>query len=130
MSKWVAATNTRSFSKPTTAPSPTSANRIQGDRVVIYLSMSVEGAVEMQTCTRIGATHSVVFGGFSSNSLNERLVDVGPIALITADEQMRGDKALPLKNIDEAIAAGACEKVNDVSVYRQALHLLAPKKIC
>lgn len=92
----------------------------KGDRVVIYMPMSIEGVVAMQACARIGATHSVVFGGFSSKSLNERLVDVGAVALITADEQMRGGKALPLKNIaDEAIAAGGCEAVKSVIVYRR-----------
>ncbi|HMC48011.1 MAG TPA: acetate--CoA ligase, partial [Caballeronia sp.] len=74
----------------------------------------------MQACARIGATHSVVFGGFSSKSLNERLVDVGAVALITADEQMRGGKALPLKSIaDEAIAAGGCDAVTSVIVYKR-----------
>ena len=92
----------------------------KGDRVVIYMPMSVEGVVAMQACARIGATHSVVFGGFSSKSLNERLVDVGAVALITSDEQMRGGKALPLKSIaDEAIAAGGCDAVMSVIVYKR-----------
>ncbi|SEI37844.1 acetate--CoA ligase [Paraburkholderia diazotrophica] len=92
----------------------------KGDRVVIYMPMSVEGVVAMQACARIGATHSVVFGGFSSKSLNERLVDVGAVALITSDEQMRGGKALPLKNIaDEALAMGGCEAVKTVIVHKR-----------
>ena len=91
-----------------------------GDRVIIYMSMSIEGVVAMQACARIGATHSVVFGGFSAKSLQERIVDVGAVAVITADEQLRGGKALPLKVIvDEALALGECEKVKNVVVYKR-----------
>ncbi|HEY2630042.1 MAG TPA: AMP-binding protein, partial [Usitatibacter sp.] len=61
----------------------------KGDRVLIYMPMSVEAVVAMQSCARIGATHSVVFGGFSAKSVQERIVDAGAIALITADGQMR-----------------------------------------
>ena len=82
----------------------------KGDRVVIYMPMSVEGVVAMQACARIGATHSVVFGGFSAQSLRDRIADTGAVMVITADEQMRGGKALPLKAIvDEALALGGCD---------------------
>jgi acetyl-CoA synthetase len=92
----------------------------KGDRVVIYMPMSVEGIVAMQACARIGATHSVVFGGFSSKSLHERIVDVGAVAVITADEQMRGGKTLPLKAIvDEALAMDGTDAVTTCLVYRR-----------
>jgi acetyl-CoA synthetase len=92
----------------------------KGDRVIIYMSMSVEGVAAMQACARIGATHSVVFGGFSAKSLQERIIDAGAVAVITADEQKRGGKALPLKAIvDEALAMGGCESVKDVIVYKR-----------
>jgi acetyl-CoA synthetase len=92
----------------------------KGDRVVIYMSMSVEGVVAMQACARIGATHSVVFGGFSAQSLRDRIEGAGAVMVITADEQMRGGKQLPLKAIvDEAIALGGCESVKDVIVYKR-----------
>ena len=92
----------------------------RGDRVIIYMPMSVEGVVAMQACARIGATHSVVFGGFSAKSLQERIIDAGAVAVITADEQMRGGRQLPLKAIvDEAIAMGGCDVVKNVVVYQR-----------
>ncbi|WP_194721770.1 acetate--CoA ligase [Noviherbaspirillum malthae] len=92
----------------------------KGDRVVIYMPMSVEGIVAMQACARIGATHSVVFGGFSAKSLQERIIDAGAVAVITADEQVRGGKQLPLKAIvDEAIAMGGCEHLKNVVIYQR-----------
>ncbi|HEU4852918.1 MAG TPA: acetate--CoA ligase [Telluria sp.] len=92
----------------------------KGDRVIIYMPMSVEGVAAMQACARIGATHSVVFGGFSAKSLQERIIDAGAVAVITADEQVRGGKSLPLKSIvDEALALGGCESIKDVIVYRR-----------
>ena len=84
------------------------------------MPMSIEGVVAMQACARIGATHSVVFGGFSAKSLQERIIDAGAVAVITADEQMRGGKALPLKAIvDEALGMGGCEAIRNVVVYRR-----------
>jgi len=92
----------------------------RGDRVVIYLPMSVEGIVAMQACARIGATHSVVFGGFSAQSLRDRMESSGAVALITSDGQFRGGKALPLKPIaDEALTMGGCEAVKNVLVVKR-----------
>ena len=92
-----------------------------GDRVVIYMPMSIEGVAAMQACARIGATHSVVFGGFSAKSLQERIIDVGATAVITADAQIRGGKEIPLKAVvDEAINMGGCEKISNVVVYKRA----------
>ena len=92
----------------------------KGDRVVIYMPMSVEGVIAMQACARIGATHSVVFGGFSAKSLQERIIDAGAVAVITSDEQVRGGKHLPLKAIvDDAFALGGCEAVRNVIVYQR-----------
>jgi acetyl-CoA synthetase len=92
----------------------------KGDRVVLYLPMSVEGVIAMQACARIGATHSVVFGGFSAQSLRDRIEDAGAVVVITADEQQRGGKALPLKAIvDEALSLGGCESIRRVIVYKR-----------
>ncbi len=92
----------------------------KGDRVVIYMPMSVEGVAAMQACARIGATHSVVFGGFSAKALQDRIVDTGAVAVFTADQQVRGGKQLPLKAIvDEALSLGGCDAVKNVIVYKR-----------
>src|SRR4051812_44964681 len=92
----------------------------KGDRVLIYMPMSIEAVVAMQACARLGATHSGVFGGFSAKSGQERLVDAGAVALITADGQMRGGKEITLKPAcDEAMAMGGCEAVKTVIVYKR-----------
>ncbi|MBI2959686.1 MAG: acetate--CoA ligase [Betaproteobacteria bacterium] len=92
----------------------------KGDRVLIYMPMSIEVVTAMQACARIGATHSVVFGGFSAKSLHERILDAGATEVITADGQLRGGREIPLKAaVDEAFAMGGCEGVKNVIVYRR-----------
>ena len=92
----------------------------KGDRVVIYMPMTIEGVVAMQACVRIGATHSVVFGGFSAKALQERIQDAGAVAVITANYQMRGGKELPLKAIvDEGLALGGCDSIKNVVVFQR-----------
>jgi acetyl-CoA synthetase len=92
----------------------------KGERVLIYMPMSIEVVTAMQACARIGATHSVVFGGFSAKSVQERIIDAGAVSVITADGQMRGGKEIPLKPaIDEAIGMGGCEGVKSVIVYKR-----------
>jgi acetyl-CoA synthetase len=92
----------------------------KGDRVIIYMPMRIEAVVAMQACARIGAIHSVVFGGFSAKSLHERIIDAGAIAIVTADEQVRGGKYNPLKaTVDEAINMGNASSVKSVVVYKR-----------
>jgi len=92
----------------------------RGDRVIIYMPMSIEAVVAMQACARIGATHSVVFGGFSAKSLHERILNAGAVAVITADEQHRGGKINYLKTaVDEALAMGETDSVHAVVVYKR-----------
>ena len=93
----------------------------KGERVLIYMPMSIQAVVAMQACARIGAIHSVVFGGFSAKSVHERILDTGAIAVLTADGQFRGGKEIPLKPvIDEACALGGCETVKTVIVYKRS----------
>jgi len=93
----------------------------KGDRVIIYLPMSIEGVVAMQACARIGAIHSVVFGGFSAAALRDRIEDAGAVLIITADEQCRGGKNIPLKPaVDEALTLGGCGSVRNVVVYQRS----------
>src|SRR5436190_10164381 len=99
------------------------------DRVLIYMPMSIEAVVSMQACARIGATHSVVFAGFSAKSVQERIVDAGAVALITADGQYRGGKEIALKPaVDEAIGLGGCEKLRNVIVYKRTGSNIAMKE--
>ncbi len=92
----------------------------KGDRVVIYMPMSAEAVIAMQACARIGAIHSVVFGGFSAKSLHERIVDAQAKLVITADAGMRGGRATALKSaVDEALTLGGAECVSRVIVYQR-----------
>ena len=76
----------------------------KGDRVIIYLPTIPEAAIAMLACARIGAVHSVVFGGFSADSIRDRIADSGAIAVITADGSYRRGGIVPLKkNVDDAL---------------------------
>jgi acetyl-CoA synthetase len=91
----------------------------RGDRVVIYMPLIPEAIVAMQACARIGAVHSVVFGGFSANAVKDRIEDAGAKLVITADAGWRGGHAVELKAaVDKALSEG-CESVEKVVVYRR-----------
>ena len=90
----------------------------KGDRVCIYMPMVPEAAVAMLACARIGAVHSVVFGGFSPESIKDRILDSDCRVVITADEGLRGNKRIPLKaNMDEALVH--CPNVHTVLVLKR-----------
>jgi acetyl-CoA synthetase len=92
----------------------------KGDMVTIYLPMIPEAAVAMLACARIGAPHSIVFGGFSPDALAGRIVDCGAKAVITADEGLRGGRKVPLKaNVDKALQAKGTDVVETVVVVKR-----------
>jgi len=91
----------------------------KGDRVTIYLPMIPDAAVAMLACARIGAVHSVVFGGFAPNSIADRVADCGSKLIITADEGLRGSRKIPLKaNVDAALKLPGTSSVETVLVVR------------
>jgi acetyl-CoA synthetase len=91
----------------------------RGDRVIIYLPQIPEAVIAMQACARIGAVHSVVFGGFSANAVKDRIEDAGAKLVVTADGGWRGGHAIELKAaVDKALADG-CDSVQNVIVYRR-----------
>ena len=92
----------------------------KGDRVTIYMPMIPEAAYAMLACARLGAIHSVVFGGFSPDSLASRIEDANRAFVITADEGLRGGRKVPLKaNVDAAIDRVGADAVDHVLVVRR-----------
>lgn len=94
----------------------------KGDRVVIYMPMVPEAVVAMQACARIGAIHSVVFGGFSAESLRDRIDDAQAVMLITADGGTRGGKIVPLKETADKALSNGCDSINNVIVLKRSAH--------
>jgi len=90
-----------------------------GDRVVIYMPMVPEAVIAMQACARIGAVHSVVFGGFSANSLRDRIIDAGAKMLITADGGHRGGSIVELKAAADQALDGGCDTIQGVVVLNR-----------
>ncbi|MCG6364351.1 AMP-binding protein, partial [Vibrio fluvialis] len=92
----------------------------KGDVVCIYMPMVPEAAVAMLACTRIGAVHTIVFGGFSPEALAGRIIDSNAKLVITADEGVRGGRAVPLKkNVDEALCNPEVKNISKVMVLKR-----------
>src|SRR3569832_2054482 len=94
----------------------------RGDRVVIYMPMIPEAVIAMQACARIGAIHSVVFGGFSAESLKDRIEDAGAKLLITADGGHRGGRIVELNHAADKALSHGCATIEQVIVYRRTDH--------
>src|ERR1700754_3864940 len=103
----------------------------KGDRVTIYMPMVIDTAVAMLACARIGAVHSVIFGGFSPDSIAGRINDCDSKIVLTADEGRRGGKTIPLKkNVDEALAkATGVHRVIVVKVTGNAVNMQAGRDV-
>ncbi|MDG6777881.1 acetate--CoA ligase [Thiomicrorhabdus sp. zzn3] len=91
----------------------------KGDRVIIYMPMIPQAVIAMQACARIGAIHSVVFGGFSAEALRDRIVDAGAKLVITTNGSLRGGKSIPLKSAVDKALEHDCEHVKKVIVYKR-----------
>ncbi len=91
----------------------------QGDRVILYMPMVPEAVIAMHACARIGVIHSVVFGGFSAESLRSRIEDAGAKAVITADGGYRGGRIIPLKSACDIALSQGCESVETVFVLKR-----------
>ena len=98
-----------------------------GDRVVIYMPMIPEAVIAMQACARIGAIHSVVFGGFSAESLRDRINDAGARMVITADGGNRGGKIVELKAATDKALAGGCPSIESVIVCQRTKQAITMK---
>ncbi len=98
----------------------------KGDRVLIYMPMIAEACFAMLACVRIGAIHSVVFGGFASHSLASRIDDAQPKVIVSADAGMRGGKAVPYKHLLDAAIDLAAHKPSKVVMVNRGLADLAP----
>ncbi|MGH8458070.1 MAG: acetate--CoA ligase, partial [Nevskiales bacterium] len=99
----------------------------KGDRVVIYMPMIPEAVVAMQACARIGAIHSVVFGGFSAQSLKDRIEDAGAKLVITADGGTRGGTIVELKTATDKALEGGCPTIEKVIVCKRSGHQVPMK---